>query len=228
MNRIRKHGNIYQVLITPYQSFTVGLEIMRGSFNMDDEYLMNYKVLNFDTLGEAQCEAFNHVDIDWDSLVLLHNNAYVDIRSIIRKSLGHSKMTVEFEPRITDSLTLKNNIFDRVIKYGDRFRLSYQMNDIISYNIINPWSKNVEAIANNLIENRDLRIFKKIKTYGITTLIGTTDLSTTYEIVIWPTLLYQWAKWVHDNDITDPDIKQGTLKKTLAVQKNVDGNIIFR
>ena len=129
MNRIRKINNTYQVLITPTQLYNAGWEIMRASFYMNDQYLRNYTILNFKTLGDAQCEAFKHPDLDWDSIVLLHENSFIDIKKILENHLASLNYIVDFRPRITNALELKNTIFDRVLNSGNRFNLSYQMKE---------------------------------------------------------------------------------------------------
>lgn len=229
MNRIRKIcNNRYQVLLTPTQDYNSGWELVRASFSLSDQYLRNYTILEFDNLADAECEAFQHPDIDWDSMVLLHENAFIDLRKKIKHDLDKWKFIVEFNPLIVNSLTLKNNIFDRVMIYGKRFNLSYQMNDIISFHIINPWSENINDIAFVLESNVSLRIAKRIKTYGMITLIGMTDLSTTYEICIWPTILYNWTKWIKLNNITDEKIKDDTLKQSLKLQQEIDKSLVIR
>ena len=72
MNRIRKYGKIYQVLITPTQSTNATFELMMGDWA--DSNLRNYYVLEYDTLGDAMVEAFKYPDIDWDKMVLMHKN----------------------------------------------------------------------------------------------------------------------------------------------------------
>lgn len=223
MNRIRKYGNTWQVLLTPTQNFNAGFEILRASFSIDDQYLRTYKVLNFNSLADAQVEAFKYPDLDWDNLILLNENAYIDLKKIIFDILKSRKFIVQYEPRITNSLTLKNIIFDRVIKYGKRFNQSYQMNDIFSFNIINPWSKNLKDIAFCLASDRRLRIIKMVTINNVTTLIGKTEVDTTYEICLWPTLIYNWAVATqHDNS------DKIYLNKILNLQKTIDNTIIIR
>ena len=110
MNRIRKVDKTYQVLITPTQVSNAGFELIRGDLlSFDDSFLRNYSVLTYNTLGEAQCEAFNYPDIDWDSMVLLNKNAFIDIRNLIRQDLIKTKTIgrVEFDAYMMDSIKLK-------------------------------------------------------------------------------------------------------------------------
>ena len=94
MNRIRKFGDTYQVLITPTQVSNAGFELLRGDLSsFDDSFLRNYTVLTFNTLAEAQVEAFNYPDVDWDSIVLLHNNAFVDLGQLIQQDLDATNIS---------------------------------------------------------------------------------------------------------------------------------------
>ena len=229
MNRIRKSHDKWQVLITPSQQYDSGYELLRGLwYNLDDNYLCNYKVIEFNTLSDANVEAFKHPDIDWEKLVLLHQNAFVDIQKKIKTELSNCKFIVDFEAKMMSPLTLKNTIFDRVMRYGERFNLSYQMNDVISFHIVNPWKKNLEEIAMRLEQICDLRLLKKITVHGVINLIGETPLGTTYEICLWPVLVSQWAKWIKLHDINNEKLKESTLKQCLQVQKVIDGSIVLR
>jgi len=230
MNRVRKiNENEWQVLITPGFTTNSGYEILRGTwYAFDDDYLKGYKILTFKSLSEAQCEAFRHPDIDWDQLVLLHENVFIDLKKIIGEIIKDGQFNVEFEGRLMDSLKLKNCVFDRVLKYGDRFSVSYQMNDIVSFNLVNPWNKILQEISYRLISDDRLRLKKKVTVNGVIYLIGETDVGTTYEIVLWPTLLYQWAKWVKMRQIKDNNVKKTTLQKCLKEQSRINHGIVLR
>lgn len=229
MNRIRKYNGKFQVLITPSQIYNAGYELLRGSwYQFDDNLLKNYKVEEFDTLGEAQTIAFTYPDVEWDKLVLMHQNAYIDIKKLISDLIQKGNFIVEFEPVLMDSLTLKNTVFNRVMNMGNRFNISYQMNGIISFNIINPWSKNLKEITQALLDHYSLRLKKLIESNGITQLIGETPLGTTYEIRLWPTVIYQWARWASVNNIRDKSMRDSALKQAIELQNTIDNSISFR
>ena len=63
MNRIRKIDNNYQVLITPDIKLSPDSSLLIG--NWEDESLRNYYILQFESLNDAQAEAYNYPDIDW-------------------------------------------------------------------------------------------------------------------------------------------------------------------
>ncbi|AYV75676.1 MAG: hypothetical protein Terrestrivirus2_184 [Terrestrivirus sp.] len=230
MNRIRKIDKTYQVLITPTQVSNAGFELIRGDLlSFDDSFLRNYSVVTYDTLGEAQCEAFNYPDIDWDSMVLLNKNAYIDIRNLIRQDLIKTKTIgrVEFDAYMMDSIKLKNAMFDRVLNSGSRFNLSYQLNDIISYKIVALWTKTLDEVASHLINDTRLRIKKIKKVNGMTVLIGLTDVSTAYEIRLIPSILNQYVNWTEDNNITNEKLKREMLIKCLKQQRKLDGDFVI-
>lgn len=229
MNRIRKFGTTYQVLITPTQVSNAGFELLRGDLSsFDDSFLRNYTVLTFNTMAEAQVEAFNYPDIDWDSLVLLHNNAYVDLRELIKQDLDAVNINIIFEPHMMTSLELKDTVFNRVIRYGERFNLSYNMNDVISFNIVNMWTKNLDEIASHLVNDFRLRIRKVKRVSGIIILMGITEVSSAYEIRLIPTVFDQYIKWMKKNDITNTELKQNMLEKCLKQQAQIDNGPVVR
>lgn len=226
MNRIRKYNDKYQVLITPVQPFNPSFELIFGGWT--DEHLTNYYILEYDTLGAAQCKAFELPDIDWRVMVLNYKYAYHDIKDLIRNVLDRERFIVDFEPKFMTPEEVKNIMFDRIMNYGKRFTLVYHMNDIIHYHITNPWTKNCFEIAEKLINEPSLRIIKKIIHKGTILLVGKTNLGTTYEIVIWPTLIAQWAKWSQENKHLPKNIIEDHLTKSIKMQNNVDNGAVIR
>jgi hypothetical protein len=220
MNRIRKYADKFQVLITPTNHYDTQFEVLLGGWT--DEYLRNFTILEFDTLAEAQCEAFKHPDIDWMRMVLYHKSAFHDIKKLISESLDKYNFIVDFVPQFMEPDHVKNSIFDRVMFHQDRFTLVYHMNDIISYHIINPWSQNVQEIASNLVKNQKLRIFKSFNKHGVIHLVGKNDLGTTYEIAVWPTIMAQWARWVEKNKNIRLEVKKKSLEEAIKKQKEFD------
>ena len=226
MNRIREYNYRYQVLITPTMPFNSSFELMIG--NWTDEHLRNYYILEFDNLGDAQCEAFNHPDLDWDKLVLLHQNAYYDIQKIIKEILKSYNFIGEIQPRILSPEELKQNMFDRVMYYGKRFTLKYKMNDIIAFHIINPFTKNLEKVSEYLENDSRLKIIRKFVNNGVIHLIGKTDVGTTYEIGLWPTMISQWARWAEENPQISNENKKYTFMESIKKQEQLDSGFEIR
>ena len=226
MNRIRKFGSKWQVLITPTQNYNPQFEILVGGW--DDDHLRNFYILEYDNLGDAQCEAFKHPDIDWTRMVLMHKSAFHDIKKLIEDNLKKHKFICDFVPQFMDSSQTKNAIFDRVMTHQDRFKLVYHMNDIISFHIINPWTKNINEIASKLIQDPKLKIIRSINNYGMINLIGKNDLGTTYEIGIWTTLIAQWARWAEMHPNVDKEVKQNNLNNAIKKQKELDAGFSLR
>lgn len=226
MNRIRKYKNYWQVLYTPCWIYSPSFEILRGFW--DDDKLRNYYIREFETLSDAQCEAFKMPDIEWIRMVVMHKDAFHDLKDIIKKIIYGNNYIVDFEATFMDPDMAKESMFNRVMNNGRRFTLVNNMNDIISYHIVNPWSKNVNEIANVLQNDSRLRIIKRFTNNGVIHLVGKTEIGTTYEIGIWPTLLSQWAKWVRDNPNVNIEVKRDTLNKSLEMQKKLDSEYALR
>lgn len=226
MNRIREYNYRYQVLITPTMPTNSSFELMLG--NWTDEHLRNYYILEFDNLGDAQCEAFKHPDLDWDKLVLIHQHAFYDIQKIIKEILKSYNFIGEIQPRILSPLELKQNMFDRIMYYGKRFTLKYKMNDIIAFHIINPFTKNLNKVSEYLENDTRLKIIRKFVNNGVIHLIGKTDVGTTYEIGLWPTMIAQWARWAEENPQISNENKKYTFMESIKKQEQLDSGFEIR
>lgn len=218
MNRIRKVDNVYQVLITPNIKISPDSSLLIG--NWEDESLRNYYVLQFESLNDAQCEAYKHPDIDWYRMVLNHEHIFKRLEYTIKAIINENDMSVDFRPVLLNPDALKNTMFDRVIKGGERFNLRYGMNDIINFTIINPWSNNLHNIAKMLENYRshlyrdDLRIrHKKIVDGNIICLYGYTEFGTIYQIKLIPTLLQEWADWFQKSGFRNEDAANKLYQK---------------
>lgn len=196
MNRIRKINRIYQVLITPDFQISPDSSLLIG--NLEDESLRNFFVLQFDTLNDAQCEAFKYPDIDWYRIISNHQHIFNRLDSTIRNILDNGGINYEIKSTLISPENFKNIIFDRVLLGGNRSNLRFNSYEIINFTILNPWTNNLYNISNILENYRahlyrdDLRIkFKKILDGKIICLFGYTEYGTTYEIKLIPTLIHQ-------------------------------------
>jgi len=223
MNRIRKYKNEYQVLITPYHRFDPDFSLMLGNWN--DENLQTYSIKTFNNMEDAMTEAFDHPDIDWNKVVLFHKYIYVKKYKIIKNELEAYNFLGELDPHLLNPKQLKNIVFDRVMHYGKRFTTAYFLNDVIGFHIINPYTKNLNFIMNILINKPELRINRYTTKNGIIRLIGDTDIGTSYEIVLWPTLISTWAKYNLSHPEIPEEQKMKSLKEAQRVQKIIDSSI---
>lgn len=229
MNRIRRVGRAYQVLVSPHQKYNVSFEYLLGSWT--DESMMGFEVRDYGSYREAECEAIEHPDINWDQLVEYHRDAYLFLRDHIRRLLDKINIPVEFKHNLMTPEQTKHAMFDRVIKgqkilverqTSSGFRTVYDMNDIISFRIVNPWSKNLSEIELHLMNNDRLGIFKKIIKNGTTLLIGRTDIGTTFEIALTTSMVDNWFEWRQRNKNVPIDIHEANLKNCLKIQKIID------
>lgn len=219
MNRIRKYKNNYQVLITPHQKINVNFEFMLGGWT--DPNLRNYEVREFKSLEDAHRLSLSMPDLPWDKLVLAHKDVYGKLHKIIKQIISKSDIVLDFESILMTSDMVKNVMFDRVMMNGNRFSLDGYMNDIINFNLINPWSHNLKDIAEILTDHPELNIYKSHEKHGVIHLIGKTDIGTTYEIVLWPTMIAHWAKWALAKNPSRTQ-REETLRETLKIQQYLD------
>ena len=233
MNRIRKINNTYQVLITPDIKLSPDSSLLIG--NWEDESLRNYYILQFESLNDAQCEAYNYPDIDWYRMSLNHQHIFQRLEQTIKYILNENNLNVEFRSTLMDATVLKNTMFDRVAKGGERFNLRYGMNDIINFTIINPWTNNLHNIAKILENYRawlyrdDLRLrHKKIVDGKIICLYGYTEFGTMYEIKLVPTLLQQWADWYRKSGFRNENSANELYDKFFKQQEMIDNGPIVK
>jgi hypothetical protein len=225
MNRIRQFNNKYQVLITPSHHCNVSFELMMGGWT--DERLRNYYILEFDTLGEAQYEAFKYPDLDWEKMVMNFKHAYSDLKEHITKVLDDNKFNSTVDAVMMTPSNVKTAMFNRVMN-SNNFTLANELNDVIHYIIANPWTKNCIAIANSLISYPDLRIMKQISSNGAIVLIGKTELGLSYRISIFPSLIHQWYQWSLKNPNVADDVKFNHYLKMTKLQNKIDTDYILR
>jgi hypothetical protein len=126
----------------------------------------------------------------------------------------------------------KNILFDRVLKgqmsKDNIFRLVYDMNDIVSIIISNPWTENLIELEKHLLKHSRLNLFSKLERNGVTHLIGRTDIGTTYEIVLVPELIKHWMQWKKKNSILPTNRHISSLNNILNTQKIIDNNSRLR
>lgn len=233
MNRIRKYNGVYQVLITPNIIMSPDSSLMLG--NWEDEELRNFHIIEFSTLNEAQCEAYQYPDIDWYRIVLNHEYIFKRLSNQLNDILLENNFKADFIPRLMDPMTFKNTTFDRVMNGGDRFNLKNGLNDIISFIIVNPWTNNLHKIARQIETTRhhmyrdDIRIRKKIIVDEKTIyLYGVTEIGTLFEIILMPSLIYQWYQWNIEHGGDKHDYSNKLYQETLISQCKIDKGSVIR
>jgi len=230
MNRIRKYENKYQVLITPFGKFDYdSFPIMLGAW-LDDDHLRNYHIKEFSNLDRAVEESYEYPDINWYTMIEFSKDNYAKFHGILKSTLDSSNFIVTLESHLMTPDELKEIVFDRVMKYGTRFKLGYNLNDIFSFNVSNPWSKNLKEIQQVLNANANLKIVRNIndEETGVIHVIGKTDIGSTYEIVLYPTLVYNWVKWISSHDDILPEQRKSTLINIMKTQKSIDNSLVLR
>jgi hypothetical protein len=235
MNRIRRIGNVYQCLLTPHRKYDIGFEYLIGSWT--DESIRGFEVITFNSLNEAECVAIDMPDINWDMLVDFHKDSFLFLKEHISQVINKTNIAVDFTHYLATPNQTKNRMFDRVMRGREiltekqsmtGFRLVYNMNDIISFVIVNPWMKNLKILADRLIKTDRLKIFNKIEKDGIIQLVGRTDIDTTYEIILASSVIHNWMLWIQNNPMVSLDMIKSTLRNCIRTQHLVDTTPILR
>lgn len=226
-NRIRKYKDKYQVLITnPRSNMYDSTGEMIG--NWTDDHLRNHKIEEYSNSEDAMICAYNFPDLNWESIVSYHKEIYKHLYTIIKSELEEHNFIVELEPKIMTAEELKNVMFDRIMQFGDRFTLSYNLNDVIGFHIVNPWGKNLREIFRVLKKNRRLKIIRYEHEHGVIRAIGETDIGSLYEINLWPTLVANWARWVNRHPELSKKAVDSALKDILRTQQQIEKSINIR
>ena len=215
MNRIRKFNNKYQVLITPNYTTNPSIELLLGYIL--DENIMKFSIKEFDSLNDALALALSFPDLDWNKLISIHKDIFFQLNNTIKQNLNYHKFIYDYKFNILTPQQLKNLIFNRVMHNGKRFIEFYNFNDIISFDIINPYTNNLIQIKNVLKNISKLNIIKIIQTNTHIKLIGITQNNSPYEIRLWHTLMYDYIYWLHINQLNPVDYinKINTIKQNI-------------
>lgn len=228
MNRIRRIDNIYQCIITPHRKYDTEFEYMLGSWT--DESMIGFEVKTYSSYAEAECDAMDMPDIDWDKLVEYHKESYFFLRDRLSKIIRMCSIAADFKHCLATPHQIKNRMFDRVImgnKTTSGFRLVHDMNDIISFVIINPWTHNLKKLAAILIQSERLDIFNKIEKEGTIHLIGKTNIGTSYEILLMTSIVHNWVIWKEKNETNSDEHNKFALKNCLKTQQLIDSTFVL-
>lgn len=221
MNRVRKYNKVFQVLVSPHQKYNTGFEFLLGSWT--DAGIMGFKVKEFTSLYDAECEAQEQPDINWEQLVDYHKDIFVDLRKKVYDLVKDSGMVVQIKNNLMTPDQAKNIMFERVLNNDNEFRTVYDMNDIISFTLINPWSANIHELERRFIRS-NFNIFNSIKKNGIIMLVGRTDIGTTYEIILVPSVINNWLEWKKLNPHLSNAQHLNELKNCIKIQNLIDEN----
>lgn len=220
MNRIRENNGKFQVLITPTQRFNAGFEFMAG--NWRDEDLRNYFIIEYDNIYDAQNEAFRYPDLDWEKLVLFHQGVFFDLKKRLHTVFNENKINANLDAIYQSPKQVKETMFNRVAEHGKRFTVKYCLNDVIGFHITCPTFKQLVSIAQILEQVPRFRIFKKIVVNKVIHLVGVTDVGTTFEIILWPSLIAHWAQWASTTHGVSEETKAIAFKEALKKQNLID------
>lgn len=196
MNRIRNINNKYEVLINNNYTTNPSIEVSLGElFNTQ---LRNYEIKIFDNLQDALNLAYNYPPLNFNKMHSDCVDNFKKLTYLINKIL--KEQNVNIKPKLLESEEIKNMLFDRILQKGRRFTFYYNFNDIISFDIINPYYHNLIEISSILQQTKELRIIKIEKTLTHIKVIGLTDNNITYEIRLWTSILFNFMTWIINNN----------------------------
>lgn len=226
MNRIRVFNNKYQVLITPTLIANASFEMLIDHWQ--DENFLHFYIKEYESQSDAMYEALNYPDIDWYKLVAIHQENYNLYKNILEEIINKNKMVVDFSHKLIDPIILKYIVFDKVMQNDPE--LKYGLNEIISFKIVNPWTKNLKQFTKILMNYEELNIIDQHSINGKIILNGRTNFGTTYEIILLPTLIYHLEQWIQ---INKHDTNMGVILKNIypqivKIQEEFDKTPILR
>ena len=196
MNRIRNINDKYEVLINNNYTTNPSIEISLGElFNTQ---LRNYEIKILNNLQDALNLAYEYPPLNFNKMHSDCVDNFKKLTLLINKVLKNQNVNIK--PKLLLPDEIKNTLFDRVLQKGRRFTFYYNFNDIISFDIINPYYHNLIQIINILQKIKELRIIKIEKTLTHIKVIGLTDNNITYEIRLWTNILYNFMTWIINNN----------------------------
>ena len=196
MNRIRKVDNKYQVLINENYKTNPSIELSLGSL-LAQEYLKDYEVIEFKTMREAIKVAYNLPNIDFEKIY----SDCIDVFKYLSREINNTLRPLDYtlNTYLLGPSQIKDIIFDRVIEKGRRFSF-YNFNDVIAFDISVNYPIELERIIKYLINNKDLRIIRRIDNDTNIRLLGLTYNNITYEIRLWVYEMRSLMYWIYKND----------------------------
>jgi ppGpp synthetase/RelA/SpoT-type nucleotidyltranferase len=160
-----------------------------------------------------------------------HENDFNTVKSSLTNILNSikDKYIVWFQARLKSPESLYEKIYKRNYSLAD-------INDIIAFRIIYPWTKSLHEIADILKTYKELYIYKtKITEQNkVIYLYGKTESNNNFEIQLWPTLIYTCFEFEH-NKIYKPkqpptteqlESAQYVRSKEHALQNIIDQSIL--
>lgn len=219
MNRIRKYNNKYQVLVNNNIAVNPSIEVSIGELFSSN--IKNYTIKEYDNLQDAMNVAYNLPVINFTKIHSDCVDNYKSLTHLLNKILIDNN--VLFKGKLLEPLEIKETLFNRILLKGRRFTFYYDYNDIISFDIINPYYTNLLHLANTLKNVKELRLLKMEETYTHIKLIGLTDNNVLYEIRLWTDILYNFMVWIKKNNYNIMDYIP-ELKQKLKEQKIIDVN----
>ena len=140
---------------------------------------------------------------------------YKKLKKIIKNILNEIKdtYTVWFQSRLKSEESINEKLLVR----------NQQLNDIIGFRLIYPWTSDLYILADILCKHKELDIIetKTSEEHKVIHMYGKTQSGDIYEIQLWPTIIYTCFEYEHDKIYkpkTTPTTKQ--LENSLSVRQH--------
>lgn len=214
MNRIQKIKNdSYLVLISGNTDSVIS--------ELSEYSISKMSIKNYKTKEEALQKSIELPDLNWGNIVNYHRYEFKRLKDIVYEEVSKYSNYVEFIPILKSPDKLKREVFNRINYYKNTFHPNSHINDIIVFNIINPFSQNLKNIIPFLKNNKELNLNKSFtKDKKIFSLIGTTRNNTSYTINLYPSVLYNWLK--NSEKISNIEEMNNNYKKAIELQNTID------
>lgn len=231
MNRIRKHNGIYQVLMTNDLNNGYDSTVMMNKFS--DYDISRFYIVDFTNMNDALYASLQLQDIDWEKVAINHSYIYKRLCNTIQEIIRTNKLQCNIVCEMLSGDQLKHVMFNRVMGLSN---IIYENLSLITITIHANWTQQLETIIKYLetytyhFKRDDLRLKTKKKIDDkIYVLYGQTELGTTYNIKLMPSLIYNFVENVKTNKETinanDTTMKYNEL---LKVQNIIDANALFK
>lgn len=218
MNRIREINNKYQLLINNNYTTNPSIELTLGDI-LNKEQLKNYEIKHYDNLQDAINEAYNYPPINFNKIHSDSVDIFKRLNLLVNNILLNENIIIK--PKLLLPNEIKNMLFDRILKHGNRFNFYFNFNDIITFDLIHSHTNNLLNIINILKKHKELQIIRIEKTLTHIKLIGLTENNLTYEIRLWTSILYDFMNWIYYNNKNLLDYMDD-LMDNLQKQKIID------
>jgi hypothetical protein len=164
----------------------------------------------FPIAPKIMCSIRNNI-IELETLIGIATNEFDALKALIDKNISKYKIWLQGRIKTLESACRKME--------GRNIQFVQSIDDIIGFRIIYPWSTKLVEIANILEADKTLQIFKRrVTERGKVIYLYGKYCGLTYEIQLWPTIMYHCFEEEHEVIYKGKNITNNVIEASLKLR----------